>query len=148
MAFKERLQDDLKTAMRNQDDVSKRALRLALAAIKNKEIDEGRELDDTEVVVILQKEVKARQETLEELTRIERPELAASQQAELELLTAYLPRQLNREEIEELARNVIVKTGAEGLGQIGQVMGQLMPQVKGQADGKLVSQVVRELLSK
>ena len=147
MTLQQRLQDDLKTAMRNKDDVRKRVLRLALAAIKNKEIDERRELDDTEVLVILQKEVKARHETLEELSRVERPEFASSQQAELEVLTAYLPQQLNREEIEELARKAIVETGAEGPGQMGQVMGKLMPQVRGQADGKLVSQVVRELLS-
>ena len=147
MTLKERLQDDLKNAIRSQDDTSKRALRLALAAVKNKEIDVGRDLTDTEVVVILQKEVKTRQETLQELTQVERPEMAAAQRAELDVLTGYLPKQLDRNEIAELARKVIAQTGAEGPGQMGLVMGKLMPEVQGQADGKVVSQVVRELLS-
>jgi uncharacterized protein YqeY len=147
MTLKERLQDDLKNAIRSQDDASKRTLRLALAAVKNKEIEEGRDLTDTEVVVILQKEVKARHETLQELSQVERPEMAAAQQAELEVLNGYLPKQLDRNEIEQLARKVIAETGAKGPGQMGMVMGKLMPEVQGQADGKVVSQVVRELLS-
>jgi uncharacterized protein YqeY len=147
MKLKQQLQDDLKRAMREQDEVRKRTLRMALAAIKNKEVEVQRELDDADVAAILQKEAKQRHETLDELRRVDRPDLVSSEQAELDVLVEYLPRQLGRDEIAKLARQVISDLNADGPRQMGQVMGALMPQLKGQADGKLVSQVVRELLS-
>jgi uncharacterized protein YqeY len=147
MTLKEQLQEDLKHAMRQRDEVRKRTLRLALAAIKNKEIEIGGELGDADVAAILQKEARQRQETLEELERIDRPELLAAEQAELRVLKEYLPQQLGREQIADLARQVIADLGVEGAHQMGQVMRALMPQLKGQADGKLVNEVVRELLS-
>jgi uncharacterized protein YqeY len=147
MTLKQRLQDDLKRAMRAKDALRKRTLRLALAEIKNREIEVRGELSDADVAAVLQKEAKRRRETLEELAQVDRPELVASEQAELEVLKEYLPQQLGREEIADLARQVIADLGAEGPRQMGRVMGALMPQLKGQADGKLVNQVVRELLS-
>jgi uncharacterized protein YqeY len=147
MTLKQRLQDDLKRAMRAKDALRKRTLRLALAEIKNREIEVRGELSDADVAAVLQKEAKQRRETLEELTQVDRPELVASEQAELEVLKEYLPQQLGRAEIADLARQVIADLGAEGPRQMGRVMGALMPQLKGQADGKLVNQVVRELLS-
>jgi uncharacterized protein YqeY len=147
MTSKQRLRDDLKNAMRQKDEVRKRTLRLALAEIKNREIEIGQELDDEGVDAILQKEAKKRRETLDELTRVDRPELKAAEQAELEVLKEYLPKQLSREEIAELARQAIAEAGADSPREMGQVMRILMPKTQGQADGKLVSQVVRELLS-
>jgi uncharacterized protein YqeY len=147
MTFKQRLQDDLTSAMREKDETRKRTLRMVLAAVKYSEVERGVELTDADVHAILQKEVKQRRETLEQLGQIERPEMAAAEQAELAILIEYLPKQLGRGEIEDLARKVITELGAQGPAQMGQVMGTLMPQVKGQADGKLVSQVVRGLLS-
>jgi len=147
MTLKQRLQDDLKSAMRAKDALRKRTLRLALAEIKNREIEVRGELSDADVAAVLQKEAKQRRETLEELAQVDRPDLVASEQAELEVLTEYLPQQLGREEIADLARQVIADLGVEGPRQMGRVMGALMPQLKGQADGKLVNQVVRELLS-
>lgn len=147
MDLKQRLQDDLKRAMREKDQVRLRTLRLALAEIKNKEIEVRGELSDADVAAILQREAKQRRETLDELKQVHRPELAASEQAELEILSEYLPKQLGREEITDLARQVIADLSAEGPRQMGLVMRTMMAQLKGQADGKLVSQVVRELLS-
>jgi uncharacterized protein YqeY len=147
MTLKQRLQDDLKSAMRAKDEVRKRTIRLALASIKNQEIEARGELSDADVAAILQKEAKHRHETLEELGQVDRPELVASQQAELEILEEYLPKQLSRNEIEDLARQTIEELSAEGTPQMGQVMRTLMPRVKGRADGKLVNQIVRELLS-
>jgi uncharacterized protein YqeY len=147
MTLKQQLQDDLKRAMREQDEVRKRTLRLALAAIKNKEVEIQRDLDDADVAAILQKEAKQRHETLDELRQVDRPDLVAAEQAELDVLTEYLPEQLGRDEIAALARQVIDDLNATEPRHMGQVMGVLMPQLKGQADGKLVSQVVRELLS-
>ncbi len=147
MSLKQQLQNDLKQAMRARDETRKRTLRMVLAAIKNREVEIRGELSDNDVLDILRKQVKQRQETLQELTRIERPEMAAAEQAELEILQSYLPRQLSRDEIAARARQVIAEVGATSPRQIGEVMRVLMPQLKGLADGKLVNQVVRELLS-
>jgi len=147
MTLKERLREDLTHAMRQKDAVRKRTLRMALTEIKLLEVDKGEELNDAEVDAVLQKEAKKRREMLDELTRVDRPDLEAAEQAELAVLVEYLPKQFGRDEIAELARQVIAEVGAEGPGQMGQVMRVLMPRVKGQADGKLVGQVVRELLS-
>ncbi len=147
MTLKERLREDLTHAMRQKDAVRKRTLRMALTEIKLLEVDKGEELNDAEVDAVLQKEAKKRREMLDELTRVDRPDLEAAEQAELAVLVEYLPKQFGRDEIAELARQVIAEVGAEGPGQMGQVMRALMPRVKGQADGKLVGQVVRELLS-
>jgi uncharacterized protein YqeY len=147
MTFKQRLQEDLKRAMRDKAEARKRTLRMALSAVKLEEVEAGRELTDAEVLAVLQREAKQRRETLEELDRIERPELLATEQADLLILQEYLPQQLSQTEIEDLASQVIADVGAEGPRDTGQVMRVLMPQVKGRADGKLVSQVVRELLS-
>jgi len=147
MTLKRQLQDDLKRAMRAKDQVRLRTLRLVLAAIKNQEVEVMGELSDADVAAILQREAKQRRETLEELKQVTRPELAESEQAELDILTEYLPKQLGRDEIAELARQVIAELNAEGPHQMGLVMRTMMAELKGQADGKLVNQVVRELLS-
>jgi uncharacterized protein YqeY len=147
MTLKQKLQEDLTAAMRDKDEVRKRTLRLALTSIKLKEVDVGGDLSDADVLAILQKEAKQRRETLEELDQVDRPDLVAAQEAELDVLDTYLPQQLSEDELEELARRVIAEVNAEGPGDMGQVMRMLMPQVKGRADGKLVSQVVREQLS-
>jgi uncharacterized protein YqeY len=148
MSLKQQLQDDLKSAMRARDEVRRRTLRLALAEVKNREVEVGHELDDAGVQSVLQKQAKQRRETLEELSRVDRPEMQAAEEAELTVLEEYLPRQLERDEIAAAARQVIDELNAEGPAQMGQVMGVLMSQVKGQADGKIVSEVVRKLLTK
>jgi len=147
MPLKQQLRDDLKRAMRAKDQVRLRTLRMALAAIKNKEVEVMGELSDADVAAILQREAKQRRETLAELEHVDRPELAEAEQAELEILTEYLPKQLGRDEIAELAGQVIAELNAEGPAQMGLVMRTMMKELKGQADGKLVNQVVRELLS-
>jgi uncharacterized protein YqeY len=120
---------------------------MALAAIKNKEIEVQRELSEADVVAILQKEFKQRRETLEELAQVDRPELEAMETAEMEVLEEYLPKQMSREEIAGAARQVIRDLGADGPRQMGSVMRVLMAQLRGRADGKLVSEIVRELLT-
>jgi uncharacterized protein len=147
MELKQRLQDDLKSAMRERDEVRKRTLRLTLASIKNREVEVRHVLSDGDVAEVLHKEAKQRRETLDELARADRPDLVAAEQAELAVLEEYLPKQLSRDEIADMAREVIDELNVQGPRQMGQVMSVLMPQLKGRADGKLVSQVVRELLS-
>lgn len=146
MSLKQRLQDDLVHALREKDEVRKRTLRMALAAVKYREIEVMGELSDGDVGAVLQKEAKQRREMLEELAQAGRLESLASGQAEMDVLTEYLPNQLSREDIANLARQVIDDLNAEGPRQMGKVMGMVMAQLKGQADGKVVNQVVRELL--
>jgi len=147
MSLKDKLMEDLKQALREGDERRKSAIRLAMAAIRNAEIEKRRELDDGELLQIIAKEVKQRRDSIAEFAKAGRQDLIDQEKAELEVLLAYLPRQMTREEIEEAARRVIQEVGATGLSQMGKVMGRLMPQVKGRADGRLVSEVVRALLS-
>jgi uncharacterized protein YqeY len=127
------------------------ALRLTLASAKIAETAETRasrgDLADEEMLALLQTEVKRRRDSIAELKTVDRPQLLADEQAELEALLDYLPKQLSREQIAEAARVVIAQVGATGPAQMGAVMKQMTAQLKGQADGKLINQVVRELLA-
>ena len=147
MSIKAQLQQDLQDAMRNKDTLRKAALRLTLAAIKNAEIEKIGELDEAEVEAILQTEVKRRRDTLVELEKAGRNDMLATEKAELDYLLPYLPQQMSREEITAAAQAVIAQVGASGPAQTGEVMKHLMANLKGKADGRLVSQVVKELLS-
>ncbi len=151
MTIKQRLQDDIKAAMKAGDKRRLAALRFTLAAIKNAETAEGRagkgELTDQEVAAVLQTEAKRRRDTIAELEKADRPKMLADEKAELEVLVGYLPQQLSREQIAEMARAAIAETGAKSPADMGRVMQRLMPQLKGQADGKTVNEVARELLA-
>lgn len=146
MSLKDKLTEDLKQAIRQGDEQRKSTLRLAMAAIKNAEIEKRRELEEGELLAIIAKEAKQRHESIAEFERGGRQDLADREKAELEVLLAYLPEQLGREEIEAQARQIIQEVGATSPAQMGQVMGRLMPLMRGKADGKLVNQVVKELL--
>ena len=152
MGLRERLTDDLKEAMRNRDDTRKRTVRSIIAAMKKAETELDSSgsrvvLDDPGILGIISKQAKQRQESIEAFQAGGRQDLVDREQAELAILQSYLPRQLTQAEIEEEARQVIAETGASGPRDIGTVMRPLMARLKGQADGRLVNQVVRELLS-
>jgi uncharacterized protein YqeY len=151
MSFKAKLQDDLKAAMKAGNKRKLAALRLTLASIKIAETAEARatrgDLSDEETLAVLQTEVKRRRDSIAELEQANRPELLADEKAELEALMEYLPKQLSREQIAETARAVIAAVGATGPAQMGPVMKQMTAQLRGQADGKLISEVVKELLA-
>jgi uncharacterized protein YqeY len=147
MKLKDRLQQDLKEALRNRDERRKAVIRMALAAIQLAEADHGGELDEPSLIAVLQKEVKRRQETIEELRNTSRADRLADEEAELAILESYLPRMLSREEIVAEACAVIAQVGATSLRDMGTVMQALMPRMKGRADGRLVNEVVRELLT-
>ena len=147
MGLKQQLQENLKAALRARDEHRKSVIRMALAAIINAEVEHGGELDDTGVVAVLQGEARRRRDTIAELQQANRPEMLDKEETELAILKEYLPRLLSREEIAEEARQVIAEVGATGMGQMGPVMRQLMPKLKGRADGRIVNQVVRELLA-
>jgi hypothetical protein len=151
-ALKQRIQDDLKDAMRSGNEDRKVVLRLLVAQIKNAEVEartdgRGGVLSDSDVLAIVRREIKQHEESLLEAQNAHREDLAAVQQAELNVLKEYLPEQLTREQIVELAQQTIAEVNATTAKQHGMVMKALQPKVKDIADGKLVNEVVRELLS-
>ena len=146
MNTKKQLESDLKDAMRSGDDLRKRTLRMVFSAIKNAEIERRNHLGESDILGIIQKEIKSRRETIQDAERANRPDLVMSNQEEISVLEAYLPKQLNDEELATLIREAIAETGASSLNQMGQVMKVLMPRIKGRADGGEVSRMVRKML--
>ena len=146
MNTKEQLESALKDAMRSGDEVRKRTIRMALAEIKNAEIDKGASLDETSMLSILQKEVKSRRESIADAERAGRPDLIAASQVEIAILEGFLPESFTPEELEMLARQAISEVDATSVREMGQVMKVLVPRLQGRATGEQASQVVRRLL--
>jgi hypothetical protein len=147
MTLKQRLNDDLKTAMKAGDETRKGAVRLMQAAIKQVEVDRQVELTDDDILGLIQKEAKSRRESIADAQKAGRADLVAAYEAELAIIESYLPAGLTRAELVELAKAAIAEAGATDLKQQGAVMKILAPRTKGRADGKLVNDVVRELLA-
>jgi uncharacterized protein YqeY len=141
------MQDVLKQAMINKDTLRRDVLRMTISAFKQVEIDERRDLTAEDVVAILQREIKKRRDSIDEAHKAGREDVVAQEETELQMIEVFLPRQLSRDEIAVLVRDAIRETGAASPREMGKVMSALMPKVKGQADGKLVNEVVRELLN-
>jgi len=146
MTILDKLNEDLKTAMRAGDEVGKRTLRGLKTAITRAEKATGVALNDEEIVTVLRKEVKQRQESILAFTQGGRDDLVASEQAELAVIEGYLPALLDEAAIRAHVQAVIAETGASGPRDVGKVMGPLMARLHGQADGRLVNQIVRQLL--
>ena len=147
-SVREQLRSDLRDAMRAKDAPRRNTIRMLEAAIKNAEIEKrGQELADADVLAILQRQVKQRRESIEQFEKGNREDLADQERVEIAIIEQYLPRQLSREEISERAQVVIDQVGASGPGDRGKVMGMLMRDLKGEADGSVVNAVVGELLA-
>jgi uncharacterized protein len=146
MTLLQRVDGDLKTAMKSADKLKVSVLRLLKAAIKNKEIDSRRELSDEEVLSVLSSLAKQRRESIEQFSKGGREDLAETERLELAILQSYMPEQLSPEEIEDMILKAIEESGAQGEADLGKVMRLLMPRTKGLADGKWVNNRVRELL--
>jgi hypothetical protein len=146
MGTAERLEEDLKTAMRAGDTMRRDVIRFARHALQQEQIARNRPLEEVEQVQALQRQARQRRESIEEFRKGKRQDLVDKETAELRVLEEYLPDQMDRDAIAERARQAIQETGAKGPAEMGKVMGRLMPQLRGQADGALVNQVVRELL--
>lgn len=148
MSLRERLKTDLTTAMKQRDEVRKLVLRNIMTEISVAEKSKKQtELDDGDVLGIIQRLAKQREESIEMAREGDREDIAENEAGELAILHEYLPEQLSREEIEVEAQKIIEQVGAAGPQDMGKIMGSLMDRLKGQADGKLVSEVVRTLLS-
>ncbi|MEW6093565.1 MAG: GatB/YqeY domain-containing protein [Chloroflexota bacterium] len=148
MDTKAKLEQALKDAMRAGDDVTKRTVRMALAAIRQTEKDKQLSLEENAVLGILQKEIKTRRESVEEASRANRPDIVADTQAEIKVLEAYLPSALNVDEFNALAAAAIAEVGAASPADLGKVMKVLMPRIAGRATGDQASAAVRSLLQK
>ena len=147
MHLNAQLAADLKDAMRARDEIRRNVLRLTIAALRNAQISAGEELDEEATMAVVSTEAKRRRESIAEFRKAGRQDLVEQEEAELAVLAVYLPEPLSRDEIIEAVRRVIEETGAAGAKDLGKVMPVLMQQFQGRADGREVSEVVRELLS-
>jgi uncharacterized protein YqeY len=147
MSLKEQLNQDMKTAMKGKQTDRLSTIRQLRSAIKNKEIELRQEIDDSTILAVISTLVKQRRESAELYRSNDRPELADKEEAELAVLQQYLPAQLSEDELRALVAEVISTTGATSLKDIGRVMPVVMAKTKGSAEGRLVNQVVRELLA-
>ena len=138
----------MKDAMKSGDEVRKRTVRMALAAVKQAEVDKRIELDDAAVMNILQKEIKNRRESLEEAKKVNRVDLIEANEAEINVLQVFLPEAMPAEELRALVQDAITETGAASPADMGKVMKAVMPKVAGRAPNDMVSATVRELLQK
>ena len=145
-ALKQQLTDDMKAAMRSKDKPRLGVVRLVLAAIKQREVDERIELDDTQVLAVLDKMVKQRRDSVKQYEDAGRQELADQESFEISVLQEYLPAALSEEEIDALIKAAIESTGAESMKEMGKVMGVLKPQVQGRADMGAVSARIKSQL--
>ena len=147
MPMREQLIDEMNSAMKAGDRPRLSTLRLLIASVKNREIDLKRELNDEEIYKVIATMARQRRESIEQFKKGGRQDLVEKEEGELELLTGFLPAQLSREEVTALVKQTIEETGAAGMKDMGKVMKGLLPRVTGRADGKAVSDIVRELLS-
>ena len=143
MSLREQLDADLLEAVRSKDELRRSALRLIKASVQSEEKSRGGVLGDDGMVQVLSREAKRRKESIDAFREGNRPDLVEKEEAELSIIAKYLPQQLTEDEVREIARSVIEEVGASGPGERGKVM----PQVKGKADGKMVNQIVGDLLA-
>jgi uncharacterized protein YqeY len=147
MDLKTQLNESMKDAMRSGDTLRKNTVRMALAAIKQVEVDKRTTLDDPAVIALLQKEIKNRKEALEEAKTAEREDLVKENEAEIAVLQAFLPAAMSNDELREIVKNAIAETDAIGPADMGRVMKVALEKVAGRAPGGEVSAMVRELLA-
>jgi len=145
--LQKRMTEELKQAMKSGDTVRRDTLRMLISSVKNAEITKQASLTDADILGVAAKDVKRHQESIDAFKKGNRPDLVAKEEAEMAILQGYLPKQMSHEEIVAAAREVIAAVGAKGPGDKGKVMQQLMPKLKGKADGKEINEVVTQLLS-
>lgn len=147
MTIRDELDNALKESLKSGDETRKTTIRLALAAIKQVEVDKRVKLDDTGIIPILQKEVKNRRETILDAEKAGRPETITQVEKEISILETFLPKEMDTEELKVIVRKAITETGATSQADMGKVMKIVMSQVQGRASGDTISRTVRELLA-
>ena len=144
--LRETLDSDLKEAMRNKEALKRTVLRTMLSEIRNAEINSQTTLDDEGIISVLTKQVQQRKDSVEAYEAANRQDLVAKESEEINIISVYLPEQLPQEEIEQIIDSAISQSGASSLDDIGKIMGLVMPQVRGRADGKIVNTIVTSKL--
>lgn len=147
MSIQEKLTEDMKSAMRAKDKIRLSTIRMVINTIKNKEKESGEELSDDDASAVIAYEVKKRKDSAQAFREGGRGDLVEIEEKEIEILAEYMPEQMGEDEIRELARTIVEKVGANSPKDMGKVMKELMPHVKGKADGSTVNKVVKELLT-
>lgn len=147
MSLKERLQEDWKTALKARDSFKAGVISMAKAAILHAEKADGSTLDDEAIITIVSREVKQRREAILEFEKGNRQDLVDQNNKEIEILLQYLPQQLTSQEVAEIIKSAVKETGASSPKEMGMIMKLVTPKVKGRADGKLVSELVKQILS-
>ena len=146
MSLKQKLQEDLKSSMKNKDAIKKSVITLIRSSIKQYEVDNRVELQDDEIVDLIAKQLKQTRDSREEFAKAGRDDLVSKAEAEIEVLKEYLPQQLSEEELNEIVIATISEVGATSMKDMKQIMSSIMPKVKGRADGKLINELVRKNL--
>lgn len=146
MSLIQQLDQDMKTAMKQKDKEKLSTIRMVRAAIKKLEIDKRHELSEEDVLEVLVREIKQRKDSFNEYEKAGRNDLAQKEKLEIEILSNYLPAQLDEEELHQIVADAIALSGATSKKEMGKVMGAVLPLVKGRADSKLVNQLVQRLL--
>lgn len=147
MSLKERLHEDWKLAMKSRNSFRAGVLSMARAAILQSEKSDGVPLDDDGVIAVLSKEVKQRRESIVEFEKGNRPDLVEQTNKEIDILLEYLPQQLTEDEIGEIVREAVIAVGANSIKDMGRVMSVIQPKIRGRADGKVVSSIVKGQLT-
>ena len=146
MSLKQKLQEDLKSSMKNKDTVRKSVVTLIRASIKQSEVDNRVELEDEDIIDIISKQLKQRKDVLVQFKNAKREDLVSEAEAEIEVLKEYLPQQLSEEELNEIVKSTISELGATSMKDMGKIMSAIKPKVKGRADGKLINELVKNNL--
>ncbi len=146
MTMKDRLDEDLKQAMRSRDTARRDVIRYLRSEIRNQEIRVQEDLDDDGVLQVLTRQAQQRRDSIEAFSEANRTDLVEKEESELAIIMEYMPQQMTRDEISALVQQVIAEVGAAGPGDMGKVMSQIMPQVRGRAEGREVSSIVMETL--
>ena len=147
MSLKEKLNEDLKQAMRDKEVVKRDSIRAINTMIKQIEVDERRVLDDAEVIKLVQRGIKQREEAISQYSAASRTDLVEKEQSQIDVFMIYLPKQLNDEELEAGMKDVIQEVKAESIKDMGKVMGAASKKFAGVADGKRINEMVKKLLS-
>lgn len=146
MSIKAKLAEDMKTAMKAKDAARLSTIRMVNSVIKNREIDQRRELSDDEVAAVISSSLKQRRDSIEQFKAGGRQDLVDKEEAEVVILMSYLPQQITEDEIRDIVKSAVAETSATSAKDMGKVMKVIMPKTKGKADGALVNKVVKELL--
>ena len=146
MSLKQKLQEDLKSSMKNKDAIKKSVITLIRSSIKQYEVDNRVELKDDEIVDLIAKQLKQTRDSREEFAKAGRDDLVSKAEAEIEVLKEYLPQQLSEEELNEIVISIISEVGATSMKDMKKIMTSIMPKVKGRADGKLINELVKKNL--